>query len=67
MLFRSPKGNNVSLGIMDYAWVSTGGTVDFPVVAMINGEEHTLESRAIYTSDAESYAFILSMADLYLF
>ena len=64
---RTPKGNNVSLGIMDYAWVSTGGTVDFPVVAMINGEEHTLESRAIYTSDAESYAFILSMADLYLF
>ena len=63
---RTPKGNNVSLGIMDYAWVSTGGTVDFPVVAMINGEEHTLESRAIYTSDAESYAFILSMADLYL-
>lgn len=64
---RTPKGNNVSLGIMNYAWVSTGGTEDFPVVAMINGEEHTLESRAIYTSDAESYVFILSMADLYLF
>ena len=61
---RTPKGHVISFGYMYNEWIANTG---LPVAATINGETHTLESCAIYRLEAESYSFILSMADLYLF
>ncbi len=63
----TPRGNIVSIGIMGAAWVSTGGTESFPVIAAINGKTHELTNSILYASDPESYLFILCMADFYLF
>ena len=64
---RTPKGNIVSIGIMGAAWVNTGGTVSFPVIATINGKTHELTNPILYAGDPESYLVILCMADFYLF
>lgn len=64
---RTPKGNIVSIGIMGAAWVNTGGTASFPVIAAINGKTHELTNSILYASDPKSYLFILCMADFYLF
>ena len=63
----TPRGNIVSIGIMGAAWVSTGGTESFPVVATISGKTYELSNSILYTDDPESYLFILSIADFYLF
>lgn len=64
---RTPRGNIVSIGIMGAAWVSTGGTESFPVIATVNGKTHELTNPILYADDPESYLFILSIADFYLF
>lgn len=63
----TPRGNIVSIGIMGAAWVSTGGTESFPVIATISGKTYELSNSMLYTDDPESYLFILSIADFYLF
>lgn len=61
---RTPKGHDISFGYMANRWIYETG---LPVTATINGEAHTLESCVIYLGELESYVFIFSMADLYLF